>query len=102
MPAIRAAHLDDLLLGVEKIPTKTTTTKDGDSVMEKNNLDYLNWVTHDQALLGYLFSSLTHEVLQGVTMLTTSGFGMEFASRDVRISHSRGACQHLHHPGHNA
>jgi hypothetical protein len=70
MPTIRAAHLDDLLLGVEKMPAKTTTTKEGDSVMEKNNPDYLNWVTRDQALLGYLFSLLTREVLQGVTMLT--------------------------------
>jgi hypothetical protein len=71
MLAIRAAHLDDLL-GVEKMSAKTTTTKDGDSVVEKNNPDYLNWVTRDQALLEYMFSSLTREVVQGVTTLTMS------------------------------
>jgi hypothetical protein len=72
MPAIRATHLDDLQLGVQKMPAKTTTTKNGDSVVEKNNPDYLNWVTRVQALLRNFFSSLTREVLQGVTTLTTS------------------------------
>jgi hypothetical protein len=72
MPTIRAAHFDDLLLGVEKMPAKTVSDKVGDTVTEKPNPDYLSWVTRDQALLGYLFSSLTCEVLQGVTMLTTS------------------------------
>jgi hypothetical protein len=40
-------------------------------MIEKPNPEYLNWVTHDQALLGYIFSSLSREVLQGVTTLTT-------------------------------
>jgi hypothetical protein len=76
MPAIRAAHFDDLLLGVEKMPAKTVSDKVGDTVTEKPNPDYLSWVTRDQALLGYLFSSLTREVLQCVTMLTTSVPGL--------------------------
>jgi hypothetical protein len=54
------------------MPTKTITAKDGDSTVDKPNPDYFNWVTHDQALLDYLFSSLTHKVLQGVSTLTTS------------------------------
>jgi hypothetical protein len=72
IPAIRAAHLDDLLLGIEKMPTKTVEAKDGDSSTEKSNPDYFHWVTRDQDLLGYLFSSLTREVLQGVTTHTSS------------------------------
>jgi hypothetical protein len=52
--------------------TKTITAKDGDSTVDKPNPDYFNWVTHDQALVDYLFSSFTHKVLQGVFTLTTS------------------------------
>jgi hypothetical protein len=72
MPAIHAAHLDNILLSIEKMSAKTISNKVGDATMEKPNLDYFNWVTRDQVLLGYLFSSLTCEVLQGVTMLTSS------------------------------
>jgi hypothetical protein len=63
MPAICAAHLEDLLFGIEKMPTKMIADKDGDATLEKSNPDYLNWVTRDQVLLGYIFSSLTREVL---------------------------------------
>jgi hypothetical protein len=40
-------------------------------MVDKPSPDYFNWVTCDPALLGYLFSSLTHEVLQGISRLTT-------------------------------
>jgi hypothetical protein len=71
MPTIRVDHYDDLLLSVEKMLAKIVSDKVSE-VMEKLNPDYLRWVMRDHALLGYLFSSLTREVLQGVTMLTTS------------------------------
>jgi hypothetical protein len=62
MPTIRVDHYDDLLLSVEKMLAKTVSDKVSE-VMEKLNPDYLRWVTRDHALLGYLFSSLTCEVL---------------------------------------
>jgi hypothetical protein len=50
---------------------KTISVKTGDTVTQKANPDYVRWVTHDQALLGYLLSSLTQEILMGVTTLTS-------------------------------
>jgi hypothetical protein len=63
MPAIHAAHLEDLLLGIEKMLAKMIADKDGDTAMMKPNPDYFNWITWDQALLSYIFSSLTCEML---------------------------------------
>jgi hypothetical protein len=40
--------------------------------VKKANPEYIRWVTRDQALLGYLLSSLTRETLMGVTTLTSS------------------------------
>jgi hypothetical protein len=95
MPAIKAAHLEDLLLSIEKMSTKTTTTKDGESVVEKNNPEYLNSVTRDQALLGYLFSSLTCDVLQGVTMLTML-VAVWSALQEMYASHTRAGSINTH------
>jgi hypothetical protein len=72
MLAIRAAHLEDMLLSIEKMPNKMITDKDGDVATTKPNPDYFNWVTRDQALFGYIFSSLMCEVLQGITTLNSS------------------------------
>jgi hypothetical protein len=87
MPTIRAAHLVDLLFDVEKMPAKMIVIKDGDSSTVKSNPDYLHWVTRDHALLGYLFS-LTREVLQGVTMLTSS-VAVWNALEEMYASHTR-------------
>jgi hypothetical protein len=72
MQPIRAACYEDLLLGVEKAPTKTISMQDSNSTVDKLNPEYDLWVSHDQALLGYLLSPLTHAVLMGVTTLTSS------------------------------
>jgi hypothetical protein len=72
LPPIRAAQMEGLLIGAEAMPAQTIIIKFGDNTSAQPNLEYARWVSHDQAVLGYLFSSLTREVLMGVTMLTTS------------------------------
>jgi uncharacterized membrane protein YjjP (DUF1212 family) len=72
MPAICAAHLEDLLTGTDVKPAKTIATKSGDTTANMLNPKYAHWATRDQALLGYLLSSLTCEVLQGITTLDSS------------------------------
>jgi hypothetical protein len=57
MPVVGAAHLEDLLLGIEKMSAKTIINKDSDSTVDKHNPHYFSWVTRDQSLLSYLFSS---------------------------------------------
>jgi hypothetical protein len=47
LPPIRAAWMEDILLGVEKAPTKTITTKSSDSSTETPNADYYAWLARD-------------------------------------------------------
>jgi hypothetical protein len=48
------------------------SVKTGNITSEQPNPDYAAWLVRDQALLGYLFSSLTRDALMGVTTATTS------------------------------
>jgi hypothetical protein len=71
MPAIRAAELEGFLTGAEKAPSKIITSKDDKGqVIEQHNPAYSQWVAHDQAVLGYLLSSLTRESLVMVATCT--------------------------------
>jgi hypothetical protein len=72
LPPIRAAQMEGLLTGVEAMPAQTIVVKSGDTTSAQPNPEYARWVSRDQVVLGYLFSSLTREVLMGVTTLTTS------------------------------
>jgi hypothetical protein len=72
LPPIQSAQLYGLLIGKEKMPAETVSVTTNDASMETPNPEYINWVTHDQALLGYILSSLMREVLMGVTTATTS------------------------------
>jgi hypothetical protein len=72
MPPIRVAQLVDLLTNVEPMLAKTISVKSGDSTIEQPNPEYIKWMNQDQALLGYLLSSMTREVLTSVMTLTTS------------------------------
>jgi hypothetical protein len=71
MPAISAAELEGFLNGDEKPSTKTLTTKDdkGNNVLQHNPA-YSQWVMCDQAVLGYLLSSLIRETLVTVATCT--------------------------------
>jgi hypothetical protein len=62
--------------------------KSGDTVTEVPNLAYTRWMAHDQALLGYIFSSLTHEVLMSVTTHSTSA-AVWAALDEMFASHTR-------------
>jgi hypothetical protein len=72
MSTVRSPQLEDLLTGMECMPPKMITVKKGDEVLEQPNPEYTKWVTNDQALLGYILSSLSREVLMGVTTNTSS------------------------------
>ena len=72
LPPIRSAQLYNLLIGKEKMPAETVSVTTNGAPMDTPNPEYINWVTRDQALLGYILSSLTREVLMGVTTATTS------------------------------
>jgi hypothetical protein len=69
---VRATQLEDLLTGADRKPMKLVSVKNGDSVTEQPNPEYTKWATRDQALLGYLLSSLSQEILTGLTTQTTS------------------------------
>jgi hypothetical protein len=63
--------VEGVLTDTETMPGKTLALKTGDSVTEQPNLKYACWVARDQALLRFLLSSLTRDVLMGVTTTTT-------------------------------
>jgi hypothetical protein len=72
MLAIRVTQLQGFLNGSEKKPSKMLKKKVDESIIDEPNTAYLLWVAHDQAILEYLLSSLTQEVLIGVATMTTS------------------------------
>jgi hypothetical protein len=72
LPLIRAAQLEDIFTGAEKMPAKLISVKTGDTTSEEPNPEYIRWMARDQALLGYLLSSLTREVHMSLTTITTS------------------------------
>jgi hypothetical protein len=72
LPPIQAAQLEDLLTSVDAAPGKMIRAKIDDFTTEAPNPEYARWVSLDQALLGYLLSSMTCEVLMHVTTLPTS------------------------------
>jgi hypothetical protein len=58
LPSIRATQLEDLLYNVEKMLPKTLPVQKGETTTDKPNPEYIAWMTHEQALLGYLVSSM--------------------------------------------
>jgi hypothetical protein len=72
MPAIRVVQLQGFLDGTEPKPSKTLQKKVSDTIVDEPNPAYAQWVACDQAVLGYLLSSLTQVVHTSVTTMTTS------------------------------
>jgi hypothetical protein len=64
VPAIRVAQLDGLLTA--KQPEKDITIMVEEKSITQRNPAYTAWMVHDQAVLGYVFSSLTRETLMHV------------------------------------
>jgi hypothetical protein len=75
LPTIRATQ-EDLLTGDDVAPAKTVVITNTDkSSTTMTNPAYASWVARDQAILGYLLSSLTHETLLHVSRSTTAAHG---------------------------
>jgi hypothetical protein len=70
---IHITQIEDLLLGVEKALPKTVSASSFDASSSENpNPEYARWLTRDHALLEYLLSSVTREVLMGITTAGSS------------------------------
>jgi hypothetical protein len=71
MLAIRAAQFEGLLTGNDSAPNKHLVVINPDkSTSSTPNPAYTSWVARDQAVLGYLLSSLTRETLLHVSRCT--------------------------------
>jgi hypothetical protein len=64
---IRAAQLDDFLTSEEKQSKKEIMVIIDEKSIKQHNPAYTAWMARDQAILGYLLSSLTHETLMHVS-----------------------------------
>jgi hypothetical protein len=69
--AIHAAQLDDLLTSTDTQLEKEPTMIVDDKPVKSHNSAYSAWVARDQAVLGYLLSTLTRETLQHVSRCST-------------------------------
>jgi hypothetical protein len=67
LPPIRAVQHEGFLHNTAEMPAEFLKEKSGDKITEVPNPVYTRWMTRDQALLGYIFSLLTREVLMSVT-----------------------------------
>jgi hypothetical protein len=72
MPPIRAAKMEGLLTSTGPMSTKLITVKTSETTQEVPTPEYVKWLARDQALLGYILSSLMHDALMGVTTATTT------------------------------
>lgn len=95
LPAIRAAQFEGFLDGSEGEPPKTLTVDKDSKKMEVANPDYVVWRVRDQHVLTYLVTSLSREVLAGVSSCSTvadlwTAITRSFASQSrSRILHLR-------------
>jgi hypothetical protein len=70
LPAIHAAQLKGLLTDDEEPPEKSfKVTKEDKTEVQQPNPAYAARVGRDQAILGYLLSSLTRKTLMHVSLL---------------------------------
>jgi uncharacterized membrane protein YgcG len=67
---IHVAQLDDILTGDEKQPEKDIIVMIDEKLVKHRNPAYTALMARDQAVLGYLLSSLTHETLMHVLLVS--------------------------------
>jgi hypothetical protein len=73
LPAIRTVQFEDLLIGNDSAPDKHLVITNADeSITSMPNPAYTSWIARDQAVLSYLLSSLTREMLLHVSRCTTA------------------------------
>jgi uncharacterized membrane protein YgcG len=85
---IHVAQLDDILTGDEKQPEKDIIVMIDEKLVKQRNPAYTALMARDQAVLGYLLSSLTHETLMHVSRCTTSAQACRMLT-DLYSSQSR-------------
>ena len=69
LPAIRGAQMEGFIYGTSKAPEMERIEGTGDAEKKVPNPDYARWAAQDQQVYGFIFSSLTREVM--VHVLTT-------------------------------
>jgi hypothetical protein len=73
LQAVHTVQLDGFLTNVEKAPEQhIMITNDDKTVSKEINSSYVLCVALDQAVLGYMLSSLTQETLMHVSRCTTA------------------------------
>jgi hypothetical protein len=93
-PAIRAAQLEGFIDGTERAPEKTLNVKKDSKKMLILNPNYAMWCVCDQYVLTYLVTSLSMEVLVGITS-NTATIDMWAAISKIFSSESRSCVLHL-------
>lgn len=63
LAAIRGASLEGHIDGKTAVPVAEVDEKQGEKVVKVANPEYQKWFAADQQLLGYIFSSLSREIL---------------------------------------
>ncbi|KAL2506579.1 Uncharacterized protein Adt_22200 [Abeliophyllum distichum] len=73
MPIIKGHNLEAFILGTKKCPPEfigsQTITNDGERVEMLPNLEHIKWISTDQLLMGWLYSSMTPEIANGLLEL---------------------------------
>nr|AAK53852.1 Putative retroelement [Oryza sativa Japonica Group] len=74
LTTLRGAQLEGYITGTAEAPAAECEKEDGDKKVKTtiSNPEYIKWFTQDQQVLGFLFSSLSREVLQQVAGAKTA------------------------------
>lgn len=70
MPIIKCYNLESYLLGTKECPSKflsvQTTSEGEEAIKVSQNPEYIRWMSIDQLLMGWLYSSMTPEIAMRV------------------------------------
>jgi hypothetical protein len=85
LAAIRGARLEGHINGKTPAPPAEIDIKKGDDVLKEPNPTYDEWFALDQQILGFIFTSVTKEILGQIAASTTAaeawaGIGDIFAT----------------------
>jgi hypothetical protein len=72
LTAIRGARVEGHITGKIVAPNVEIDVKKGDIVCKEPNLEYEEWFARDQQVLGFIFTSVSKEVLGQIVASTTA------------------------------
>ena len=72
LPAIRGALMEGFINGTSKAPNAEIIIGTGDSAKKTPNAEYPIWVAQDQQVYGFIFNSLSREVMAHVHTTSTA------------------------------